>query len=179
MGGTHKQAEERILHDAEEFYIRKAKPSEQEKLHEIFRGYYNVIWWYPHKNALSLVAIDKKTGRLIGGIEREVDKEECCAEGAGLAVLPDFQKRGVGASLVHAIDNELEKMGIKNIKTVASSEGSWKIFRKQGYHYTPAEEWELKMKGVPKDKFVEPVEMFKEFGREPATEVFHRHKAEK
>ncbi|NYZ75764.1 hypothetical protein H0N98_00755 [Candidatus Micrarchaeota archaeon] len=36
----------------------------------------------------------------------------------------------------------------------------------------------LKGKGLPEDKFVEKLPLVKEFGREPASEVFHRHKAE-
>jgi GNAT superfamily N-acetyltransferase len=157
-----KMAEERVLHNAKEFYIRKANPSEKEALHEMFKKYIDKKWWAPSENALTLVAVEKKNGRVIGGIEREVDMKECCAEGSGLVILPEFQGKGIGGLLVQAIDSELREMGIKHITIIAGSEGAWKIFTKNGYRYPPDIKANLKKDGIPEDKFVKPVLMVRE-----------------
>jgi GNAT superfamily N-acetyltransferase len=163
---AHKQAEGRILLDAENFFIRKATPDEKDELHRLFTG---KNWWPFPDRALILVAIDKKTGNMIGGIERDINRiEEHYAGWGGLVVLPDFRDKGIGTALFKTMNRELEAMGVNRIEIYAVSEYGWRIARKEGYRYNEEAKAYLKEKGLPEDKFLknEKLVMVKEFGRE-------------
>jgi GNAT superfamily N-acetyltransferase len=171
---AHKQREERILHDAEEFRIRKATPAQRDELRKLFEEHIDKNWWPLPDRALTIAAIDKKTGKLIGGIERDINNiKEHYASGAGLVVLPDFRDKGIGTALAKTMDKELEAMGVTRVSIVVASDDAWKIYRKEGYEYDAKTKAYLKEKGLPEDRFVEKLPMTKELGREPAREVFH------
>jgi N-acetylglutamate synthase-like GNAT family acetyltransferase len=158
---AYKMKEERVLHNAVEFCIRKAKLSEEDEIDEMFGKYLHA-----HRvglpGSIALVAIDKKTGNIIGVVERVANIKEHFAHGVGLIVDAEFHKRGIGTALVKAMDNELKNMGIKHVTTIATSEGAWKILRENGYEHSAETKAYLKENGLPEDKFVEAVQMVKE-----------------
>jgi len=137
---VHKQ--ERILHETEEFCVRKAKPEEAEELRKLINKYvyHRKLGLFErlvgerlsHSN-LSLVAIEKGTGKVIGGIEAKVDAKEHSAGGIGLAVLPEWRHRGVGTALAEAGERKLEEMGMRVVEALVASKYAYKIARKQGY----------------------------------------------
>jgi len=167
---AHKQAEQRTLLDAENFSIRKATTAERDEVRELFERYVDPHWWPLPDRSLTIVAIDKQTGKLVGGVERDINNiENHYAGGGGLVVLPDFQHKGIGTALFKAMERELEAMGVTRIEIYAVSEYGWRIARGQGYEYDEKTRARLKEGGLPEDRFVknEKLPMTKEFGRKP------------
>ena len=158
---AYKLAEGRVLHNSEEFYIRKTNLTDEDEIDEMFGKYLHA-----HRvglpGSIALVAIDKKTGNIIGVVERVANVKEHFAHGVGFIVDAEFHKRGIGTALAKAMDNELKNIGIKHVTTIATSEGAWKILRENGYEHSAETKAELKKKGLPEDKYVEPVQMVKE-----------------
>jgi len=178
---VEKKAEERVLHEAENFFIRKANSDEKDEMHRLFT---EKNWWPFPDRALILVAIDKKTGNMIGGIERDINNiEKHYAGGGGLVVLPDFRNKGIGTALFKAMERELEAMGVNHIEIYAISEYGWRIARKEGYEYNEKAKAYLKEKGLPEDRFLknEKLVMVKEFGKEqkPIASILQRNPFEK
>ncbi|MEM3556068.1 MAG: GNAT family N-acetyltransferase [Candidatus Micrarchaeia archaeon] len=145
-------AENKILYESANFLIKEATPADRKALYKLYK---EVLFENPSDSVgkkLILVAVDKKTNQVIGGIERAVDTESGYAQGIGFAVSPKFQGMGIGTKLLEVMDDELRRMGIKHITTLPSSEESWKIFKKHGYRYVAAvEEW---LKQTGQDRFV-------------------------
>jgi len=156
-------AQKKTLFEAEKFLIREASPKEVEALRKIYR---EVLFEDPVDNVgkkLILVAIDKKTNEVIGGMERAIDVNSGYAQGIGFAVSAKSQSMGVGTNLLKVMDEELKNIGIKHITTLPSSEASWKIFKSNGYEYPPAVKAYVDetIKETGKDKFIKTA-MFKE-----------------
>jgi len=166
---TYKQANKRILYDAEDFYLRETKPTERKELQKLFEKH---IQLELPERVLSIVAIDKKTGKLIGGILRDMKRmEEHIADGAGLVVLPTYHKKGIGTELVKAMEKKMEENGITYISVRVLSEYAWRIYRKLDYTYDAETKACLKRNGLPEDTFVIGADMVKEFGRPEIHEV--------
>jgi ribosomal protein S18 acetylase RimI-like enzyme len=167
---AHKQAEERILYEDEEFYLRKAKPTERGELRRLFKQNLDRGWVLAEK-AVTIVAIDKKLGVLAGGIERDMENaKDGLAMAAGLAVKPEFREKGIGRKLVEAADREMERNGIKSVTAMVSSEYGWRIYKEQGYDYPEETKARLRSEGLPLDRFVRTLPMVKEF-KKPLSEV--------
>jgi N-acetylglutamate synthase-like GNAT family acetyltransferase len=137
-----------ILHDSGEFYIKEAGWRETKELHKLFRETFADDWKVPPGDKFVLIAIDKNTNKIIGGIERRVDIKSASAKGVGLAVLPEFRKKQhIGTVLLETMDAELKKMGIKEVVTMPTDK-SWSIFRKHGYDRPDEVKEELRMKNA-------------------------------
>jgi ribosomal protein S18 acetylase RimI-like enzyme len=145
-------AQERVLHDSENFYIKEANPREKAELYRIFsNAMLGSCVDSPHD--LILVAIDKETKKVIGGIKRSIDVKLHRADGEGFIVLPEFQGKGIGTALAEVTDKELKERGVRHVRLAVGSEEAWKIFRKIGYRYTPFVESLLKSEGKDTNEF--------------------------
>jgi GNAT superfamily N-acetyltransferase len=142
-----------ILHDAEQFYIKEAGWRETRELHQLFRDTFSDDWKAPPGGKLVLIAIDKNTNKIIGGIERAVDLKSASAKGDSLAVPPEFRKQHIGTALLEAMDAELKKMGIKKVITMPT-EKSWNIFRKHGYDRPDEVKEELRMRNADEKEHI-------------------------
>jgi GNAT superfamily N-acetyltransferase len=129
----------RVLHDSESYCIREAAPDDVEPLLKMFKKDMSTKWVDQYHNLpgkkFALVAVDKETNKVIGGIERVVDVESGNATGVGFAVLKDFRKKGIGTTLLKVMDEELKNMGVKCITTLPVSKKGWKILKENGYEY--------------------------------------------
>jgi N-acetylglutamate synthase-like GNAT family acetyltransferase len=148
---AYKTAEGRILFESEKFLIKEANSHEKEELHNIFRKLVPMRWdefdSIKEKVILvTLVAIDKETNGVIGGVERILSSDKRFAGGVGLAVLPDFQRHEIGTKLLQEMDKELKRMGVEII-IVVPNEKSWKILRENSYEWDPKTEAYLKAMG--------------------------------
>jgi len=152
---VYKIAQERILHESERFYIREAKPAELDVLHAIFEENLGDIG--RGGNKLTLVALEKGTNNVIGGIERGIDISSGTAWGLGLFVLPQFRKLEIGRTLVRVIDEELEKRGVREVMTVPQDDDVHKFFENCGYKDATLEVGEFnKMDVMKKELWKKP-----------------------
>jgi len=149
---SQKVASERILYNSERYYIKEANSSETAELREMFRKFVVGCWNPSPGENLILVVIDKEKNRLIGGVEGNIDTENRKALGRGLVVLPEFQGKGIGTKLIKAAEEELKSRGVLYVKTLPKKE-SWKIFKENGYDWTPFVKLELARKGKDENEF--------------------------
>jgi GNAT superfamily N-acetyltransferase len=129
----------RVLHDSENYCIREAAPDEVEPLLKMFKKDMSKKWVDQYHNLpgkkFALVALDKETNKVIGGIERVVDFDTGNATGVGFAVLKDFRRRGIGITLLKVMDDELKNMGVTCITTVPTSKNAAEFLKENGYEY--------------------------------------------
>jgi len=145
---------ERILQDSDTFYIKEASLKEAQELRSIFRSVFSEDWSPMIGRKFILVAVEKQSNKVIGGIQRVVDIDSASAKGDALAVLPEFRNKGVGSSLLKVMDAELKKMGVREVNTVPGDEDAWDFFRKRGYNYETSVREGLRLQNKDENEYL-------------------------
>ena len=148
------------IHDSEEFHIKEAGWRETRELHQVFKDAFSDKWKGVPSSKFVLVALDKKSGKVIGGIESAVDIKLALADEKSFAVSPEFRDKGVGTALLQTMHNELKRLGVRKVTTVPT-EKSWNIFRKHGYDYPPAMKAELRIRNLDEKGYAEGAKLVK------------------
>jgi GNAT superfamily N-acetyltransferase len=135
---AYKMLEGRVLFESEKFRIKEAAPAERDALDNMLKKFLYDDSWHrstfslPH---LTIVAVDKETNKVIGGIDRELNTLGKIANGEGLIVLPEYRREGVGRKLLEEMDGALKKMGMRRVETMPNDENAWEFFKENGYEY--------------------------------------------
>jgi len=149
-----------ILHDSREFYIKEAGWRETRDLHQLFKEVFSDNWRGVPSSKFVLVALDKKSGKVIGGIESAVDTKLASADEKSFVISPEFRDKGVGTALLQTMHNELKRLGVRKVTTIPT-EKSWNIFRNEGYDYPPAMKAELRIRNLDETAYTDGAKLVK------------------
>lgn len=98
--------------------------------------------------AESRILVAERSGELVGWVFLTRSDNELCV--GQIAVLPDFQKRGIGSRLMRVVLDEASEAGERSIVLSTQSDLAWNQpwYETFGFRVVPTAEWTVDMAAV-------------------------------